>query len=483
MITRDPGKAQHDRFDLIVVGGGIYGSMVALEAARRGLRPLLLERDDFGQHTSASWLHILHGGLRYLQRLDMARHRESVTEQRWWLETFPDLVAPLRCLMPLDGRGLRRPSAMRAALAADRILGRWWDPSPSTGPALPESRILTVTETRKLIPYLRGHDLVGGAVWYDAFAVRPQRLLLETLRWAAALGATLLNRVEVEGIEVRAGHVTGVTARDGCDDRALSFAAPAVVVCCGPWGPDLTQTIGAATPTPLFQRSVALNVLLEDRAEFEGALAVRAPRRGARTYFLRSWNGRLFAGTYHAADPHGEIRTRPDPERVDAFLAELGEAVPGLDPVASRVLRVLRGYLPVTSPGTVRLAARSTIADHERTGGPIGLFSVAGVKYTVARKVAEGIVDRVLGPRVSVRRPDPEIARPAPAFVPTLGEMDDLVSRDPRAARRVISDLAKSESAMCVEDVLFRRTDWGTFLDPGSPTEGVVRDVLGPRHR
>jgi glycerol-3-phosphate dehydrogenase len=122
IITRDPVGAVRGRYDLIVVGGGIYGVMILLEASRRRLNALLVERDDFGGQTSFNSLRIIHGGLRYLQTLDLHRFRESVSERQWFLRTFPDLIRPLPCLMPLHGDGLRRPPVLRAALAANDFL-------------------------------------------------------------------------------------------------------------------------------------------------------------------------------------------------------------------------------------------------------------------------------------------------------------------------------------------------------------------------
>jgi glycerol-3-phosphate dehydrogenase len=104
VIERAVDRASAGDHDLIVVGGGIYGIALALEAARRGLKTLLVERADYGGATSWSNLRILHGGLRHLQNLDLVRFYESVGERRWFLRHFPDLVRPLPCLMPLYGR-------------------------------------------------------------------------------------------------------------------------------------------------------------------------------------------------------------------------------------------------------------------------------------------------------------------------------------------------------------------------------------------
>jgi len=108
MIKRAPAAAAAQRFDLAVIGAGIHGVCLALQAAERGLRVLLLERADFGSGASGNSLRVVHGGLRYLQSLDVARFRESVAERRWFARTFPGLVEPLPCLMPLYAEGLLR---------------------------------------------------------------------------------------------------------------------------------------------------------------------------------------------------------------------------------------------------------------------------------------------------------------------------------------------------------------------------------------
>lgn len=124
MIQRDPVAVDRSSYDLVIVGGGVYGIALALEAARRRLGVLLVERRDFGGETSWNSLHIIHGGLRSLQSMDLHRFREMVAERRWWLQQFPDLVEPVPCLMPLYGRGLRRPSVLRSALLVTDLLSR-----------------------------------------------------------------------------------------------------------------------------------------------------------------------------------------------------------------------------------------------------------------------------------------------------------------------------------------------------------------------
>ena len=460
MIERAPQEAQHRPHDLIVVGGGIYGCMLALESARRGLRPLLLERDDFGQHTSGNWLRILHGGLRYLQTLDVRRHVESVRERRWFLRHFPELVEPLHCVMPLYGRGLRRRWVMAGAVALNDGLSWYRNRGVRQDRRLPAGRTLSREEVLDLAPSVRADGLRGGVLWYDAVTRRPQRLLMEVLRWAVAEGASAANYVEVLGLQQVDGRVRGVTALDRVSDRELVFRAPVVVNCAGPWSEALAATLDRRIEG-IFRPSLAFNVLLDRAPDFEGALAVEAPRPGARTHFLYPAYGRILAGTFHApaAEPGEAV---PSPDMIDRFVGELDEAMPGLDLASAPVLHVFSGQLPVREEGTVDLCRRATVDHHADRGGAEGLVSVSGVKFTTARRVAERVLSELeargqLKRGAVSQRPRPE-AEPVP-------EARALRHAGPERVRRLVRSLATREAARFSDDVMLRRTAWG--LDPG----------------
>ena len=154
-IERRPEEVARQNFDLVVVGGGIQGACLALEASRRRLRTLMLERDDFGGTTSWNSLRIIHGGLRHLQRFDLRQFFRSSIEQAWWIRTFPDLVRPLPCLMPLYNQGLRRTEVLGWALRARRVLRGWIGRLGSTDRedcALPPDEMLSAADTIALFP-------------------------------------------------------------------------------------------------------------------------------------------------------------------------------------------------------------------------------------------------------------------------------------------------------------------------------------------
>jgi len=160
-IERAPGRAAERRYDLIVIGGGIHGVALCLEARLRGYRTLLLEKADFGNATSWSSLRIIHGGLRYLQSLDLPRFFQSVAERRWFLRHFPDLVRPLPCLMPLYGRGLRKPAVLRLALALNDGFSFGRNTGVAEQARLPGGRVLDASETAALFPHATGKACAG----------------------------------------------------------------------------------------------------------------------------------------------------------------------------------------------------------------------------------------------------------------------------------------------------------------------------------
>ena len=430
-LPREAGvrRAAAAELDLLIVGGGVQGIALALEAARRGISALLLERGDFASATSANSLRIVHGGLRYLQSFDLPRFRVSVAERRWFLLSFPDLVEPLPCLMPLysppRGGNLRRASALRLALAGNDLLGRGRNEGLRGDRALPRGRILSSRETAELAPAIDRDGLAGGALWYDARMPDSARLFCEMLRWAVSAGAQALDHVAVEGLLTAEGSgVTGVRARDGLTGESLTFRARRVANCAGPWVREVAGALDRDLPE-LFSPALAFNLLLDREPPAAGALAVASRRRGARTHFLVASNGRVMAGTCHCPGPAPE---GPSEAQIEAFLADLNAALPAFAVSRREVLQVLWGILPAERPGAAEPADRPVVLDHGAHGGPRGLVSIAGVKLTTARAVAEQALAALYGRELPGYLPG--TGRPAVGAVGPVG----VEAREPQPA-------------------------------------------------
>jgi glycerol-3-phosphate dehydrogenase len=377
------------RHDLIIIGGGVYGLALALEATRRGLGPLLLEKGSCGGATSAASLRILHGGLRHLQTLDLARALESIRERAWWRRSFPELVHPLPCLMPLYGEGLKRPGLLRLALALNQFLAR------HAGDAvLPPGRIVGAEEVRAIFPQVERRGLQGGALWHDAIAPDMAALLGALRQRAEAGGATVREGVEARGVVLEAGRIAAVRARDLQSGEEMALRAPLVVNAAGPWAAAVATACGAPAPelAPLL---LAWNVIFDRPPPFDHALAVSARTAGAPMWFLVPMDGRLVAGTGYAPWPGVPSQPQLPAADLQRFVAALAAAAPGLGLQLDQVSGVLAGLLPATRAGGDRFATRPRIIDHGARGGPPGLLSVSGVKLTTARAVAARLLRRL----------------------------------------------------------------------------------------
>src|SRR5258706_3201112 len=198
MMVRDLDRLTARTFDVLVIGGGIYGLTIAYDAAQRGLSVALVERYDFGSGASFNHLRTIHGGLRYLQTLDIGRARESIRERRTLARIAPEAVRPLSFLLPLEPSLTAGPLAMRVGTLIDRLVA--WDRNDDVDSVhrLPPARILSRAEAFNRLPVLRGRKIAGAVEWYDYVAVEADRL---TFAWAIAAdrcGASIANYVKAQ---------------------------------------------------------------------------------------------------------------------------------------------------------------------------------------------------------------------------------------------------------------------------------------------
>jgi len=236
-VKRDLAALTAREHDVLVVGGGIHGAAAAWDAAQRGLAVALVEAADFGSGTSWNSLKTIHGGLRHLQRADLAGLRESMRERAALMRIAPELVRPLPFLVPLHGHGLHGPEAMAAGLLAADLL------SPDR---IARSRVLSPGEVRERAPEVAAEGLTGGAWWTDAQVESTERLLLGFLHAAAEAGAAIANRVEVTALARAGGRVAGAVLRDHEAGATLEVRSRIVLNAAGPWIDAVAASAGGA---------------------------------------------------------------------------------------------------------------------------------------------------------------------------------------------------------------------------------------------
>jgi glycerol-3-phosphate dehydrogenase len=503
--ARDVRALADERWDLVVVGGGIVGAGVLLDAVSRGLRAALIEQDDIASGTSSRSSRLIHGGLRYLERLHVGLVRESLRERARLLELAPHLVRLEPQLFPLYGRPLWPRVFYGSGIGLYDALGS----ARSGGRA----RHLGRGAAHELAPVLPWDGLRGAIVYHDAVE-DDARYTLGVVRTALGLGggAVAVTRARVGGLMREAGRVAGVAVEDRLTGQSVDVRARHVVDATGAWA---ARSDGPFPPAgPMTPSLGAHLVVARDRIPSQVGLTLRVPGKVA---IMVQWADRWLIGTTDAPYEGPLEHPAPGPGDVDALLEVVNRRLDiGLtrdDLVATYAgVRPLVGGLADGS--TVRMSR-----EHRIAVDPSGLVRVGGGKFTTYRVMAREAVDAALGEEAE-RRPSrtgstPIVGAAARSALPAIAERlardhglpasvaTRLVSRHGTEAGAVaalgaslglLGDLApdrdhveaevvwaaREELALSLDDVLARRTRLATELhDHGAAVAPRVAELLG----
>jgi glycerol-3-phosphate dehydrogenase len=370
---------QGDPFDLLVLGGGITGGGVALDAALRGLRVALIDRGDFASGTSSVSTKLVHGGLRYLEHGQIRLVYEALHERRRLLRNAPHLVRPLRFVIPF-WTGARVPAwKWRAGLLLyDLLAGKG---------NLGRNRGCSLAQLRREFPGLQAGGMTGGAEYADA-QMDDARLCIEVIHTASREGAVVANYLEANGFD-RPGGI--VYAEDRLTSREVRIRARVVVNATGPWADEVRQRAGEPDDGPLLAATKGVHLIAPDRG-LPSALLLLHPRDG-RVFFVLPWLGKTLIGTTdteHAGPPSDVSVTAAD----IAYLLEGHNHFLRPELNRSDLLGTFAGLRPLLRSRPGEPSARSR--EFRILTGATGLITVAGGKYTTYRSMAESVVDVVM---------------------------------------------------------------------------------------
>lgn len=396
-------------FDMIVIGGGITGAGVALEASRRGLRTLLVEQKDFAWGSSSRSSKMVHGGLRYLASGQLRLARESVRERERLLQELPGLVEPLQFVMPHYRGRFPGPRVLGAVLwAYDRLAGRH------------NHEFYRGDSVLQWVPGINRHRLLGGSRFADA-VTDDARLVLRVLQEARAEGALTLNYVRAKTVRRSANMVSGVELEDIETGAQLIINAPLVVNATGAWTDHmLTQPGQQGVMRPL--RGSHL-VVPSWRLPVACAVSLMHPADG-RPVFVFPWEGVTVIGTTdldHRQDLRDEARISE--QEVEYLLAIVPQIFPGLTVRREHVQSTWAGVRPVVR---TRQNDPATKASREKREHVLwddqGLISVAGGKLTTFRPIALEVLAKAK-PYLT-DKPDHSVCDVDPLFPPAPRHID-----------------------------------------------------------
>ena len=379
-------------YDLAVVGGGATGLGVALDAAARGLRVVLLESYDFAKGTSSRATKLVHGGVRYLAQGNIGLVREALHERTTLLHNAPHLAQPLAFVMP-SYHWWETPFYGAGLVAYDALAGK---------AGLGRTQFLGKAATLKYLPTARTQGLKGGVRYWDG-QFNDARLALALARTAALEGALLVNYCEVTGLRYEQGQVSGLDCRDTLGGQVFAIAAKCVVNATGVWVDALRQLDGEAQPgasrqptTPMVAPSQGVHLVV-DREFLGGDTALMVPKTAdGRVLFAVPWLGKVILGTTDT--PRHDLAREPIAfEEEIKFILEESARYLRKAPTRADVKSIWVGLRPLVKPpeedGNV---TKGISREHTIVVSRSGLVTVTGGKWTTYRAMAEDVLERCM---------------------------------------------------------------------------------------
>ncbi len=511
-------KNPHEKFDVIVIGGGISGASVAYEAATRGLKVALLEKKDFSWATSAATSKMIHGGLRYLVNGEVRLVRESLRERRVLENIAPNYVYPQPIMMmhhkkPLKNnkRVVKVGMLLYDALSYDK--NRTWDPCKR----IPAHKTISRREVLRQEPHVRAEGLAGASVFCDCMSIFPERLTLAFIKSAVAHGAKAANYAKVEGFLMDAGNrVAGVKVKDLLTGEVHDIAGTVTVNCGGPWADlllDMAKPDGK--DAPMLRRSEGIHIITAKRL-LSGQYIVGSMTPSGRHFFLIPWRNHTLIGTtdkpFNGNPDDYRVTRESIMELIDDVNRSFGDGKLSYEDV-KHTYGGLRPLVEKETRETYASSRKYEIYDN-KDAGLDGLITVEGGKYTTSRQLAENCLKivavklgRDLGKSVTnkkfltgceikdlnffmneARTQDNGLS---PATLEYLArnygteykEIAKLAREDQSLSETLNNDgeiqaqvvyAVRNEMARTLSDIVMRRTGIGTL---GNPGEEVLRKV------
>jgi glycerol-3-phosphate dehydrogenase len=510
VIAREAALAalQADEFDLVVIGGGITGAGVALDAATRGYSVALVERRDFAAGTSSRSSKLVHGGLRYLQNFDLGLVREALLERGLLTSLAPHLVKPLPLVVPsfggkrpdrMLGTGLHLYDRMSRELRRNAQVD--WSPD--------RHRMIEGDEVLELIPALASKGPTAGYLFYDC-QTDDARLVLTVLGEAERFGAVAANRLEVQSLlHDESGYARGVRVQDRVGEGEFEIRASTVVNATGVWADRISpDEFYEAEEVPSIRPSRGTHVTVaREKLPLNGGGAI-APAGKGRTIFVLPWLGRTLIGTTDVDYEGGLDHIPPSEDDVGYLLGAVNDFF-GTDLGPADLSGAYAGVRPLISTGDPKKSVDiSRRAELYETAS--GMLTITGGKLTTFRRMAKQVVDRLverdgreapcrtheipLGMATTVDDlpavegiGDDSRAQLVHRYGYFANEVLKLADQTPELRERIVPDLAdlmaevvvaaRFEQAQSLGDVFLRRTRLGLLAAPDVTNGEVPRRV------
>ena len=377
-------------FDLAVIGGGITGAGVALDAASRGLKVALIEKRDFASGTSSRSSKLIHGGLRYLEQFNFGLVRESLHERAVLSRMAPHLSKPLQFLVPVYSSSEKSPlGANRLKLGA----GLWLYDLLAGRQNIGRHRWLAKQDALTIAPALDPNSLRGAFLYYDCLT-DDARLVIEVIKAADQHGAVIANYASVREFTRTEGRISSIKVEDTLDRISFELRATVFVNATGVWADEVSRLSDANAATKL-RPSKGIHIVTPSE-KLQNQTAVLIPSLGERRFlFVIPWHGRTVIGTTdtdYDGDLDEPLATADEVERV---VESAARAFPSAKLSGEDVISAFAGLRPLIKAD--HQSTKELSRKEEIFGDEGGLITITGGKLTTWRRMAERVVDMAVG--------------------------------------------------------------------------------------
>lgn len=523
LLKRFVEEENTEKFDLIIVGGGITGAAVAYIAASRGLTVALFEKKDYGGATSAATSKLIHGGLRYLANGELKLVRESLRERRILGNIAPNFVYSLPFLMPMYRRWKGNIWKMLVGMYLYDALSYdkkdTWDRSKR----LQNHRLVSFRKTIRMEPNLKMEDLRNAFYFFDYQSIFPERLTLAFVKSAAEYGARVSNYTPVEGFVFGEGNrITGVKVRDTFTGATREVHGELIINCGGTWADKiLNMAAGKASPALKVKRSEGIHIITKRIA---GHHVVSLQKKDGGHMMIMPWRDHSLIGTtdkeFHGDPDDYRVSMESIDEVIDDVNRNFGRKISRAD-----IIHAYGGLRPLVddqTKGTYETSRKYEVYDNA-TDGIEGMITVEGGKYTTSRSLAREVLNlisaklnRTLSDSVSdnlylsgceIRDMRQFMIRQHLNYRDFSRNTVEYVSRNYGTESKVVFQIARDdnrfaevlshdgeilaevvyairyESAKTLKDIMLRRTGTGTLGNPGrgrvDKIASVAAEMLG----
>jgi len=375
-------KTNHLLWDFIVIGGGATGLGIAVDAAGRGFRTVLLEQSDFAKVTSSRSTKLVHGGVRYLQKGDVALVREALRERGRLRRNAPHLVKDQRFIIPCY-QWWEKPFYTIGLTMYDWLAGKL-----GFGRSLPVSK----NEVIKAIPQINQTGLRGGVLYHDG-QFDDSRLAINLMQTATEKGAVTVNYAKVIGLLKTGRKISGVTVRDETNGETFELQGKCVVNATGIFVDEVIR-MDDRDKAPMVRPSQGIHLVI-DRSFLGGGDAIMIPKTSdGRVLFGVPWHNRVILGTTDTPVREFAMEPRPLEEEID-FVLKTSAAYLTRPPRREDVLCAFAGLRPLAAPkrNTDEKKTKEISRSHKLISSASGLITITGGKWTTYRQMAQETVD------------------------------------------------------------------------------------------